>query len=68
MPDMRFPRQPIPDELPYMPEYTPRFEFTGKPLDAMKRQYVVWNAGEILRLGYGNRIELDVLQFIRFVN
>jgi hypothetical protein len=68
MPVMWHLSQPIPDAFAYMPTYTPSLEFTRKSNDTAKWQDAVRNACEIFLVDYWNHMELDVLQFIRFIN
>jgi hypothetical protein len=51
-----------------MSEYTPSLEFTRNLHNTVKWQDAVRKASEIFVVGYWNYMELNVLQFVRFIN
>jgi hypothetical protein len=65
---LRRPHQPIPNKFADISGHSPRLELAGKPHYAPKRQNVVGYACEILLLGYGNHMKLDMLQFTRLID
>jgi hypothetical protein len=59
--------QPIPDVLAHPPACPPRLEFIGKAHNSTKRQYAVWNAGEIVLGDCGYHTEIDMFYRVRLI-